>query len=149
MVLRSPFLMVRLVSLGIGFPTRPSMPWCLRPSRTLRAAKAVARRRAILDRRCARRHWLCAGRGGRMVPIEQKDGTRAAVDAMDFPLPLPARCRACGKRKRQPVVGAIDDDVHRHSGVGETISLVGFDEAARGSQDGQLLVEAGGAKATQ
>src|SRR5712672_2636584 len=31
------------------------MPSCSRPSRTLRAAEAVARRRAILDRRCARR----------------------------------------------------------------------------------------------
>src|SRR5215471_4443307 len=58
----------------IGFPTRPSMPPCSRPSRTLRAAGAVARRRAILDGRCARRRGLCAGRDGRMVPIEQKDG---------------------------------------------------------------------------
>ena len=57
------------------FPTPSSVPSCSQPSRTLRAAKAVARRRAILDRRCARRHWLCAGRDGRMVPIEQKDGT--------------------------------------------------------------------------
>ena len=37
-------------------PTRPSVPPCSRPSRTLRAAEAVARRRAILDPRCARRH---------------------------------------------------------------------------------------------
>src|ERR1700693_1091688 len=36
-------------------PTRSSLPSCSRPSRTLRAAEAVARRRAILDRRCARR----------------------------------------------------------------------------------------------
>lgn len=34
---------------------------------------AVARRRAILDSRCARRLLLGAGRDGRMVPIEQKD----------------------------------------------------------------------------
>src|SRR6202162_3602763 len=47
------FLMVG--SLWIGSPTRPSVPPCSRPSRTLRAAEAVARRRAILDRRCARR----------------------------------------------------------------------------------------------
>ena len=51
------------------------MPSCSQPSRTLRAADAVARRRAILDRRCARRHGPRAGRDGRMVPIEQKDWT--------------------------------------------------------------------------
>ena len=61
--------------IGVGrVPTRSSMPSCSRPSRTLRAAKAVARRRAILDRRCARRHARCAGRDGRMAPVEQKDG---------------------------------------------------------------------------
>jgi hypothetical protein len=42
-----------------------------------------------------------------MVPIEQKDGTTAAIDTVDFPLPLPARCRVCGKRKRQLVVGEL------------------------------------------
>jgi hypothetical protein len=40
---------------------------------TLRAADAVARSRAIIDRCCARRLVTRAGRGGRMVPIEQKD----------------------------------------------------------------------------
>jgi hypothetical protein len=72
----SRFLMVRLVSFGSQLPTRLSMPSCSQPSRTLRAADAVARRRAILDRRCARRHGPRAGRDGRMVPIEQKDWTR-------------------------------------------------------------------------
>ena len=38
----------------------------------------------ILDRRCARRQELGAGRGGRMVPIEQKDG-----DLLDFPVRFP------------------------------------------------------------
>ena len=77
-----------LLCVGIGVPTRLRMPSCSRPSRTLRAAGAVARRRAILDCRCARRHVRRAGRDGRMVPIEQKDGTAAAV----------GRCRdvACG-----------------------------------------------------
>jgi len=65
---------------GARPPTRSSLPSCSRPSRTLRAADAVARRRAILDRHCARRHEARAGRGGRMVPIEPKDGTRAGVD---------------------------------------------------------------------
>jgi len=51
------------------------MPSCSRPSRTLRAAEAVARRRAILDRRCARRQIPRADRDERMVPIEQKDWT--------------------------------------------------------------------------
>ena len=63
-------------------PTRSSMPSCSRPSRTLRAADAVARSRAILDRRCARRHGLRAGRDGRMAPIEQKDGTQEAIERM-------------------------------------------------------------------
>src|SRR5438876_7684234 len=82
MVLRAHFLMFCLVRERIGPPTRPSMPSCSRPSRTLRAAEAVARRRAILDGRCARRHVVRAGRDGRMVPIEQKDGTRGRVDVM-------------------------------------------------------------------
>src|SRR6266576_3915373 len=81
-----------------------------------------------------------------MVPIEQKDGTNAAVEMVDFPLPLPARCRACGKRKRQRqlVVGTVD---WRRSGGGETISVIGFDEAASGGHGGQPLIEAGGADA--
>src|SRR5271165_3094067 len=95
----SRFLMVRLVSLGSRLPTRLSMPSCSQPSRTLRAADAVARRWAILDRRCARRHGPRAGRDGRMVPIEQKDWTRRR-GAQDFPLPLPARPIVFGKRKR-------------------------------------------------
>jgi len=45
----------------------------------LAAVKDAAREwpegRAILDGRCARRHLERAGRDGRMVPIEQKDGT--------------------------------------------------------------------------
>jgi len=105
-----------LVCVGIGVPTRLRLPSCSQPSRTLRAAGAVARRRAILDCRCARRHMRRAGRDGRMVPIEQKDGTAAAVGRcrdvryaghaarrdilMDFPLPLPPRCRESRKWKR-------------------------------------------------
>jgi len=50
-----------LVCVRIGFPLRLRMPSCSRPSRTLRAAGAVAR----------------AGRGGRMAPIERKDCTGA------------------------------------------------------------------------
>src|SRR5258708_37559309 len=83
-----------------------------------------------------------------MVPIEQKDGTSAAVEVVDFPVPLPARCRACGKRKRkrqrQLAVGAVD---WRRSGGGKTIAVVGFDEAASGGHGGQPLIEAGGADA--
>ena len=81
MVLCGSFLIVRGAGV-IGFPTPPSVPSCSRRSRTLRAADAVARRRAILDRRCARRRGLGAGRDGRMVPIEQKDGKSGAVDVM-------------------------------------------------------------------
>jgi hypothetical protein len=81
MVLCASFLMVRGARV-IGFPTQPSVPSCSRRSRTLRAADAVARRRAILDSRCARRLGLRAGRDGRMVPIEQKDGLSGAVDVM-------------------------------------------------------------------
>src|SRR5258707_15429303 len=65
------------------------MPSCSQPSRTLRAAEAVARRRASLDRRCARRHIARAGRDGRMVPIEQKDWTeedRASKLGQNHPL---------------------------------------------------------------
>src|SRR5271157_2590149 len=55
MVLCGRVLMVCLLDGEIAAPTRWSLPSCSRPSRTLRAAEAVARRRAILDRRCARR----------------------------------------------------------------------------------------------
>ena len=57
-------------------PTRSSVPSCSRPSRTLRAADAVARRRAILDRHCARRHGR-ARVGTEGLPVEQKDGELA------------------------------------------------------------------------
>src|SRR6266849_596444 len=77
---------------------------------------------------------------GRMVPIEQKDGTSAAVETVDFPLPLPACWRACGKRTRLLAVSAVDDDdaaVWRRSGGGGTIAVVGFDEEASGGHGGQ------------
>ncbi len=54
-----------IVGREIAAPTRWSLPSCSRPSRTLRAAGAVARRRAILDRRCARRRVARAGRVSR------------------------------------------------------------------------------------
>jgi hypothetical protein len=80
------------------------MPSCSRPSRTRGAAGAVARRRAILDRRCARRRVACAGRDGRMVPIEQKDCTGArSGDAAS--LGGPAR-RGQGQARRDPPDGA-------------------------------------------
>src|SRR5260370_35279094 len=79
-----------------------------------------------------------------MVPIEQKDGSSAAVEVVDFPVPGPARWRACGKRKGQLAVGAVD---WRRSGGGKTIAVVGFDEAASGGHGGQPLIEAGGADA--
>ena len=100
-------------------PTRSSMPSCSRPSRTLRAADAVARRRAILDRRCARRHGLRPGRDGRMAPIwNKKDGMREPVGRWsellaprtqlgevlrDFP--LPARGRALSEQRQVVCVG--------------------------------------------
>src|SRR5258705_5852588 len=65
------------------------MPSCSQPSRTLRAAEAVARSRAIVDRRCARRKIARAGRDGRMVQIEQKDWTeedRASKLGQNHPL---------------------------------------------------------------
>src|SRR6476660_1150363 len=80
------------------------MPACSQQSRTLRAAEAVARRRAILDRRCARRHIARAGRDGRMVPIEQKDWTdedRATKLGQHHPL---------DSTKRQNILGGV-----RHS----------------------------------
>src|SRR5260370_269579 len=79
-----------------------------------------------------------------MASIEQKDGMSAAVEVVDFQVPVQARGRACGKRKRQLAVGAVD---WRRSGGGKTIAVVGFDEAASGGQGGQPLIEAGGADA--
>src|SRR5882672_663125 len=120
MALRARFLMVGLV--WIGSPTRPSVPPCSRPSRTLRAAEAVARRRAILDSLCARRRpkstvgaeeSLRRGRTkerrrnkkARKKALafvaairERKDGADR-TKGWDFPIPLPARCIGFGKRK--------------------------------------------------
>src|SRR5208282_3263361 len=81
-------------------PTRSSMPSCSRPSRTLRAADAVARSRAILDRRCARRHGPRAGRDGRMAPIEQKDGTQEAIERMSSSCGRNAARRLLGETSR-------------------------------------------------
>src|SRR5580765_4895327 len=83
------------------------MPSCSQPSRTPRAAEAVARRRAILDRRCARRHIALAGRDGRMVPIEQKDSTeedRASKLGQNHPLDSTKRLYF---RRHELVVRAI------------------------------------------
>src|SRR6476660_9858687 len=82
------------------------MPSCSPPSRTPRAAEAVARRRAILDRRCARRHIARAGRDGRMVPIEQKDWTeedRASKLGQNHPLDSTKRQNLECRRKFQEV----------------------------------------------
>jgi hypothetical protein len=81
-------------------PTRSSMPSCSRPSRTLRAAGAVARSRAILDRRCARRHGPRAGRDGRMAPIEQKDGKQEAIERMSSSCGRNAARRLLGETSR-------------------------------------------------
>src|SRR5258705_8491883 len=79
-----------------------------------------------------------------MVPIEQKDGTSAAVETVDFPLPLPACCRACGKRKRLLAVGAVDDDAGwGRSGGGENIAGVRFDQGANGGHGAQPPIEGG------
>jgi hypothetical protein len=57
---------------------RRIVPSCSPPSRTLRAARAVARRRAILDSRCARRRLERAAgaeelvRRGRTKELERK-----------------------------------------------------------------------------
>ena len=68
-----------------------------------------------------------------MVPIEQKDGTLVAAMLRDFPLPLPVRCRAFGKRKWQPAVIAVDGNVVvQRSARRKTIALRGFDDATRG-----------------
>src|ERR1700738_3813410 len=90
------------------------MPSCSQPSRTLRAAEAVARRRPILDRRCARRQIARAGRDGRMVPIEQKDWTeedRASKPGQNHPL---------DSTKRQINIGVI---MSIESGIHDKIEI--------------------------
>jgi tetratricopeptide (TPR) repeat protein len=67
---------------GVRPPTRSSLPSCSQPSRTLRAANAVARRRAILDRHCARRHEARAGRGGRVRSAKLDAAEVAARDLL-------------------------------------------------------------------
>ena len=69
-------------------PTHSILSPCSQPSRTGPSSRSdapqrrVAEKSAILDR-CSRRstHGR-AGRGGRMVPIEQKDGTRTTSIAV-------------------------------------------------------------------
>ena len=84
MGLRSRFLMGAV-------PTRSSEPSCSRLSRTLCAAEAAARRRAVLDSRL-RAPTRAPRRSGR------KDGPQSNK-RMDFPKALPARCIDYGKRK--------------------------------------------------
>src|SRR5580658_9801565 len=109
MVFRGRLLMVCLLDREIAAPTRWSLPSCSRPSRTLRAAGAVARRRAILDRRCARRHVARAGRDGRMAAIEQKDGApaRDAKNVSEDGLENAPPTRAGNRAQIRPVVGLI------------------------------------------
>jgi hypothetical protein len=38
---------------------------------------------------------------------------RSPQKAADFPLPLPERCKACGKRKWQAPIGGVDCEVVR------------------------------------
>jgi len=171
MVFCGRLLMVCLLDGEIAAPRRGSLPSCSRPSRTLRAAGAVARRRAILDRRCARRRVTCAGRDGRMAAIEQKDGAAAGQSCaaamsgapgtrrsrhilMDFPRPLPPRCRESWKRKRAAGAcraadcGCVPGVIARApSATGEAITLVGLAEAAGGGEGCEALVEGGGADA--
>ena len=74
---------------------------------------------------------------------------------MDFPLPLPPRCRESWKRKR--AVGAMSRRrlwlcsrlivARALSATGEAITLVGLAEAAGGGEGGEALVEGGGADA--
>src|SRR5258705_5487755 len=96
------------------------MPSCSQPSRTLRAAEAVARSRAILDRRCARRHIARAGRDGRMVPIEQKDWTeedRASKLGQNHPLDSTKRLYFNAFEKAAGLVGARAHQAARTFGV--------------------------------
>src|SRR5271163_4889791 len=113
------------------------MPSCSRPSRTLRAADAVARRRAILDRHCARRHEARAGRGGRMVPIEQKDGTRAGIDwwvSVKSLTPTPP------SEPLKPSTGAAVRD-HRNAVRDRSESLSAFAGIRIQSTSGGLVME--------
>src|ERR1700677_3119389 len=55
---------------------------------------------------------------------------------MGFRVPLPERCRGCGKREAGSAGSA-----------GETIAFGGFDDAAGGRHGGDALVEGGGANA--
>ena len=83
-----------------------------------------------------------------MVPIEQKDGTTVAMMRPDFPLPLPARRRGIREAEVAAGLSPLRSTVFvvgRRSSRGKTIALLGFDDAARGSQGSQSLVEAGGA----
>jgi hypothetical protein len=139
------FFDVGLMGGGTAPPTRLSMPPCLRPSRTLRAADAVARRQALLDGRCARRPGRCAVRGGRMVPIEQKDRTTGALTAGGGR--LPATASGSGSDERRSVEMIVRS--WAASASGKTIALVGFCDAAGCGQSGQSLVETGGANPAQ
>ena len=74
---------------------------------------------------------------------------------MDFPLPLPPRCRESWKRKR--AAGAMSRRrlwlcsrlivARALSATGEAITLVGLAEAAGGGKGGEALVEGGGSDA--
>src|SRR5712672_1782153 len=100
------------------------MPSCPRPSTTLRAAEAVARSRAILDRRCARRLVARAGRDERMVPIEQKDQAEESASKTPQNHPLdPAKRHKSKSTKRERACHSRQ--VTRPTAKYETISYFG------------------------
>src|SRR5271165_1933388 len=143
MVFRGGVLMVCLLDREIAAPTRWRLPSCSRPSRTLRAPACRARRSGRKDGGDRTEGW----RAGHAAP-------RRHI-LMDFPLPLPPRCRESWKRKR--AVGAMSRRrlwlysrlivARALSATGEAITLVGLAEAAGGGKGGEALVEGGGADA--
>ncbi len=71
--------------------------------------RLVARRRAILDRRCARRRVARVGRDGRMAAIEQKNGAPGTRGSKTYLDGLPATASATLEREQEAEAGSRRD----------------------------------------
>src|SRR5690349_1355181 len=100
--------------------------------------------------------WL-SGRDEGMAPqgaepenVRRRAATLSRNGGADFPLPLPKRCSACGKRKPE-----VDDGARwviclgsRRSAYQAIAAVAGFSDAAGSGERGEALIEGCGADAT-
>src|SRR5689334_4061589 len=91
-----------------------------------------------------------APQGAEPENVRRRAATLSRNGGADFPLPLPKRCSACGKRKPE-----VDDGARwviclgsRRSAYQAIAAVAGFSDAAGSGERGEALIEGCGADAT-